>query len=904
MSSFTVKKVPEPELIGIVLIKNTGSCQSKEDNILGFISLTDTNVTASILRDYLTNQLPGIPTSYHFLTKNRWPVQQSQENTLNLSFLLTSSQSIYIQTTLDTNRVGIILTMGKALGFVFIDHNSSLINLRTSIECQLKTCTETSGQYRFLDSHKWPITYEQEKLLTIFNVIRNCEVIIEPYSSKKRKSKTATNSDHIDNAPPKRPTSLDIGFKKFPNMPPSVSSHHETSSSDTIFSSSSSAQSNLLFISYVRAEASDHALDLKRVLSDHGINVFLDVHEIKAGVDWQDSLNEALLNCQMFIALVTELYGRTKWTNREVKVADMNNKIIVPISFLKTWPPDCLAIQFASTHYIPWKTDDDIQKEIVSGEEERACNTNFWDTQHVNKVADIIIEKYKALLNNPLIPENPELTPQLSSIQSESSKGFTPTLSSADGIRPLIVISVHPNQKSDAHELRLILGEEKYEVWCSTDTFDFTQNVDINTSVSPVTHSAMHPPMSLFNSNNSSVTSANGHEENLLEQKINLFDRRRGKRLSWSTSFDGGNSLSQLSDCSHASSLSPDKVGRLEIFKTRVKNAVVVILLISQDYIESKMSKNQAYYCEHRKKIIPVTCGNITLTTWMTSLLDNVQMVKIEEKSEIRNRIKEHLKPSSLLPDDDAKEGRMCLMVKRIMAALGEPLCNCVYIAGSSKFYNPISESICHAIGLELAHIDFVALVTGGFFGVGDSVGRNFCEERQILRKEERIFHILPEKDSTKFSSKAKQDDEGRFLPVPFGKTFFVGDNVKERECLVARLFNICILIEGGPGAAHEVEQFMWNDHVVIPIIVTGGAAGGKFGVPSKLFVCPPGVSDSDWAVLSKDNVPPEKIAAAVRKIICSMHKSRDNKHRSRISQKRQKQLPFSKQNTIIQEST
>ena len=40
----------------------------------------------------------------------------------------------------------------------------------------------------------------------------------------------------------------------------------------------------------------------------------------------------------------------------------------------------------------------------------------------------------------------------------------------------------------------------------------------------------------------------------------------------------------------------------------------------------------------------------------------------------------------------------------------------------------------------------------------------------------------------------------------------------------------------GGPGAAHEVEQFAWNDHVVIPIRSTGGAAGGKFSVPGKIF--------------------------------------------------------------------
>ena len=40
----------------------------------------------------------------------------------------------------------------------------------------------------------------------------------------------------------------------------------------------------------------------------------------------------------------------------------------------------------------------------------------------------------------------------------------------------------------------------------------------------------------------------------------------------------------------------------------------------------------------------------------------------------------------------------------------------------------------------------------------------------------------------------------------------------------------------GGPGAAHEAEEFSWNDHVVIPVQCTGGAAGGKFNVPEKIF--------------------------------------------------------------------
>ena len=43
-----------------------------------------------------------------------------------------------------------------------------------------------------------------------------------------------------------------------------------------------------------------------------------DVHDIKAGSDWQDELNEAVSKCHIFVPLVTEKYGKTEWTNREV----------------------------------------------------------------------------------------------------------------------------------------------------------------------------------------------------------------------------------------------------------------------------------------------------------------------------------------------------------------------------------------------------------------------------------------------------------------------------------------------------------------------------------------------------------------------------------------------------------
>lgn len=53
--------------------------------------------------------------------------------------------------------------------------------------------------------------------------------------------------------------------------------------------------------------------------------------------------------------------------------------------------------------------------------------------------------------------------------------------------------------------------------------------------------------------------------------------------------------------------------------------------------------------------------------------------------------------------------------------------------------------------------------------------------------------------------------------------------------------------VSGGAGAAHEAEQFSWNDHIVIPVKVTGGAAGGKFNVPQKIFQVQKNAEFSIW---------------------------------------------------------
>ena len=74
--------------------------------------------------------------------------------------------------------------------------------------------------------------------------------------------------------------------------------------------------------------------------------------------------------------------------------------------------------------------------------------------------------------------------------------------------------------------------------------------------------------------------------------------------------------------------------------------------------------------------------------------------------------------------------------------------------------------------------------------------------------------------------------------------------------------------------AVQEIEEFIWNDHFVVPVCSTGGAAAGNFGVHPKIFSCPTGVRESDWAVLSKPDATANEVAKAVVHVICDLKKA------------------------------
>ncbi|GFV51840.1 TIR domain-containing protein [Trichonephila clavipes] len=891
--SVGVKK--SAEVIGVILADDRAvgkNINTSNDGaiVLGTICIENLRISLDELRQFMCAELPYFPATFNFLTKDGWPVLKAQEHKVNTSHVIRENNCICIKKEYEKPRVGIVTSGGDAVGFVFTDLNINIKQLRETMEQQLKISQQMRLEYRFIEKNGWPVMASQESILSLLDIMLGQIVRIQ----NSERHFTA-----VDNV---RPNFLMLtnGTSAPENQLPSPSqenAEHEPVKRKKSLKFSRDTQSSMkvrkesekrprlgkdnyikpILISYVRAEAAQYALDLKQELVTMGFSVYLDVHEIKTGSDWQDALNFAVTHCFLFVPLITPMYGKTQWTNREIKLADVLGKRIIPVNFMEHWPPACLAIQFASTQYIPWK----LQESDHVKEPEKPSDSKHWDPTCIKRVSKQIAECYKdyyfrlpkrSLSNKEIVP--------FTAVPRSKEEFYTPVKDEYIEDKQSIVISAHPRQRYLAEDLKILFEKNGYEVWCSVDLLDS----QINLGSEDITSADPNTPRNLptiqegdvfFNPNDVEMYSSIGEKKTLSmlykEQEV-AYGRRPLSRL-----------MSQLSDISQPSTLSREKLDHLHTFQKKVDQAAVVIVLVSESYTKSTFSHQQVFYCEHRKRVVLVRCDVAPIPKWFRLLMGNDMIMKVNNpqfECVLKARVKRAINPSSSeTPKDATAEAKMNCLVNFLKRNL--PLQDmCVYVIGSSKLQNQRAEEICKAIGAELAKVERVSLVTGGFFGAADITAKTFNECRKnnfdysANKEESAVVHILPMHDSEDLTAKARQNPDGSFEAVPYGKTVFLGDSVKERETVAARLLDTCIVIEGGPGVVHEMEEFIWNDHFVIPIMSTGGAAGGHFGVPVKIFEVPPGVDDADWSVLSDQEATPETVAKAVVNIMVSLKKS------------------------------
>jgi len=169
-------------------------------------------------------------------------------------------------------------------------------------------------------------------------------------------------------------------------------------------------------------------------------------------------------------------------------------------------------------------------------------------------------------------------------------------------------------------------------------------------------------------------------------------------------------------------------------------------------------------------------------------------------------------------------------------------------VIGSQSFHSQISPSICEAAGKELAKIDRLVLLTGGVTGIGETVGRSFYRARKELERSPLVYHILPEGSQ----------------PWDYGLTLFGGFSMSDRRSILARMADLYLAIEGGPGAEQEAYLAMAKGGKILPVGSTGGFAQELY----QSVRCPPNIDPQIWKLLGAAETSPPELAVAIAQVV------------------------------------
>jgi len=106
-----------------------------------------------------------------------------------------------------------------------------------------------------------------------------------------------------------------------------------------------------------RANGGDGAVDrLAAALRAAGISVFVGETASTAGMQWAQTIEEAIKKCKVFVALCTPTYGESEasnWTYRELLTADNLHKPIVAVWHSGRFPPPNVKIFLSGVQRMP-----------------------------------------------------------------------------------------------------------------------------------------------------------------------------------------------------------------------------------------------------------------------------------------------------------------------------------------------------------------------------------------------------------------------------------------------------------------------------------------------------------------------------------------------------------------------
>jgi hypothetical protein len=314
---------------------------------------------------------------------------------------------------------------------------------------------------------------------------------------------------------------------------------------------------------------------------------------------------------------------------------------------MESWPPECLAIQFATTQYIGWLPEDlKIDPKELDG-------IKNWPAPCIKKIAKTLAKQ---------LPKQASAAPrEVRFAENKLDRRF-------DGSQ--IVISAHPKDLGFALKIKSNLENEGYDVWCSADastavcwedpgpqtlsssgannpssclpTITEGQSLESGDSITfpdsykemarnlvaskHVTRPSSLPPLTTSASSNnlkSYVPDISTKAQSLIEGARKPLTRM----------------ISQLSDVCPTMSLTPEKMDKFTKFSAKVRSCSVVIIVSSDHYFQSATSMKHVYYCQDRKPLIVIKTDNIVPPSWFSNLT-SVQLEVVSDENELKDDLK------------------------------------------------------------------------------------------------------------------------------------------------------------------------------------------------------------------------------------------------------------------------
>jgi len=140
------------------------------------------------------------------------------------------------------------------------------------------------------------------------------------------------------------------------------------------------------------------AVAIAESLKARGFSVFASALSIMGGAKWPVSIQAAVEGCRAMVIIASPTYGASAWTRRELALAAMLGKHLVPVWHSGAWPPPAASIYLAERQYLPHRALNQ-------------CSNAMGYAAEGIAVEDVVDELVQALAELGIIPD---LSPPIS----------------------------------------------------------------------------------------------------------------------------------------------------------------------------------------------------------------------------------------------------------------------------------------------------------------------------------------------------------------------------------------------------------------------------------------------------------------------------------------------------------